>query len=82
MRTRLPVQGPQVLSTAWEDSTCLGQQKPMSHTTTECRVPRACALKQEKGLLLEVCAPQQTVAPMQLERAHTQQQRPRANKNN
>ena len=82
MRTRLPVQGTQVLSTAWEDSTCFGQQKPMSHTTTECRVPRACFLKKEEPLQLEVCAPQQTVAPMQLqlERAHTQQQRPRANK--
>ena len=44
--------------------------EPMSHnywspcaTTTEARVPRACALQQEKPPQWEACAPQQRVAP-------------------
>ena len=32
-------------------------------TTTEARMPRACALQQEKPLQQEACAPQRRVAP-------------------
>ena len=45
-----------------------------SATTTEARVPRACALQQEKPPQWEARAPQ-------LEKAHVQRQRPSATKN-
>ena len=62
-------------------------------TTTEARVPRACAPQQEKPPQWEACAPQWRVAPahcttmksnpysLQLEKARAQQQRPNTAKN-
>ena len=50
-------------------------------TTTEGCVPRARAPQQEKPLQWKAREPQQRVAPAQLEKARTQQQRPNAAKN-
>ena len=49
LRIHLPMQGTQVRALVWEDPTCCGATKPVS-TTTEARVPRACAPQQEKPL--------------------------------
>ena len=55
LRVRLPMQGPQVQALVQEDPTCRGATKPREPqllspraTTTEARMPRACALQQEK----------------------------------
>ena len=71
------MQGPRVQSLVREDPTCRGAAKPVRHsywacephllspraTTTEARVPRACALQQEKPPQWEAGAPQWRVAP-------------------
>ena len=48
LRIRLPMQGTQFLSLAWEDSTCLEQLSPCT-TTPEACAPRTHA-PQEKSL--------------------------------
>ena len=53
VRIHLPMLGTWVQSLVQADSTCLGPTKPMQllspcAVTTEARVPRACALQQEK----------------------------------
>ena len=76
------MQGTQVQSLVWEDYTHLGATKPVSHNYPT-RVlqlrkpvhPGAHASQQEKPLLWEACAPQQTVGPRlwQLEKGRTRQ---------
>ena len=68
------MQGTWVQALVQEDPTCRRATKPVHHnywaraldpraTTTEARVPRACALQQEKPPQWEACAPQWRVAP-------------------
>ena len=79
------MQGTRVRSLVWEDSTCCRATKPVHRNYWACalepgspdygaQVPRARAPQQEKPLQGEACGPQ-------LEKHHTQQQRPRAAKN-
>ena len=79
---RLPMQGIWVQAPVWEDPTCCGATKPVLYNYWACalepmshnywaRVPRACALQQEKP-------PQWEARLLQLEKAHVQQQRPNA----
>ena len=70
VRTCLPMQGTWVWSLVPEDSTCRGATKAhvpqllsLRAATTEVRVPKACALQQEKPLQWEASAPQWGVAP-------------------
>ena len=100
IRINLPMQGTRVWSLVWEDPTCLGATRPLSHNylslwsrareplllspygaIAEARVPGACAPQEKtpqwEALTLQLesslCAPQ-------LEKAHTQQQRPSTTK--
>ena len=79
VRIHLPMQGELVPSPVWEDSTCHGATKPMSHkywshkpqllkpvlrpATTETQVPRACAAQQEEPPQGEAHVWQGGVAP-------------------
>ena len=70
LRIHLPMQGTWVQALVWEDPTCRRATKPrvpqllsLCATTTESRMPRACALQQEKPPQLKACALQQRVAP-------------------
>ena len=94
LRIGLPVQGTRVRALVWEDPTCRGATKPVSHNYWAwaleptnhnywAHVPRARAPQQEKPPQWEAHAPQQRVAPcsLQLEKAHAQQQRPNTAKN-
>ena len=55
LRILLPMQGIQVWSLVWEESTFCGATKLMCHNPWAC-LPRACALQQEKPLQWEAGA--------------------------
>ena len=83
LRIHLPTQGSQVQSPVWEDLTCHWAAKPMH---CNCRSPHALELvfhKQERPPQWEAPRSQLESSPcsVQLEKAHTQQWRPRAAKN-
>ena len=92
IRIRLPMQGTQVRSLAWEDSMCCRATKPgcsrahkpqllSPHTTVaEARAPRAWALRQQKSPQREAHSEEEP-RPPQLEKARAQQGRSRAAKN-
>ena len=77
LRVCLPMQGTQVRALVWEDPTCRGAAGPVSHNSWAC-ASGACALQQERPRQWEARAPRWRVAPThrQLEKAHTQKQRP------
>ena len=58
LRICLPMQGIRVQFLVQDDSTCLGEAKPMYHNYWACEHPRACALQQEKAPQWETCTPQ------------------------
>ena len=56
------LQGTRVRALVWEDPTCRGATRPVSHNYWAC-ASGACALQQEKPLQWEACAPRWRVAP-------------------
>ena len=74
LKIRLPMQGTQAQTLVWEDPTCHGEAKPVSHNYWACTLepashnywacsPRAHAPQQEKLPQREAHAPQRRVAP-------------------
>ena len=62
LRICLPVQGTRVRALAWEDPTCHGATRPVSHNYWAC-VSGACAPRQERPRQWEARAPRWRVAP-------------------
>ena len=76
LRIHLSIQGTQVQSLLWKDSTCCRADKPMHHN---CRSPRTLGPElPSKGSHHNARTPQLERSPraLQLEKAHTQQGRP------
>ena len=77
LRIRLPMQGTQVRTLVWEDPTCHGATKPMCHNYWS-----PCSTTREATAMRSLCtATKSSSCLLQLEKAHTQQQRPNATKN-
>ena len=62
LRICLPMQGTRVQALVWEDPTCCGATRPVSHNYWAC-ASGACALQQERPRYWEAHAPQWRVAP-------------------
>ena len=62
LRICLPMQGTWVRALVWEDPTCCGATRPLSHTYRAC-ASGACAPQQERPRQWEACAPRWRVAP-------------------
>ena len=62
LRICLPMQGTRVWALVWEDPTCRGATRPMSHNYWAC-ASGACAPQQERLRQWEGCAPRWRVAP-------------------
>ena len=92
LKIHLPTQETQVRALVQEDPTCRGATKPVHHNywahvpqLLKPTRPRARALQQEKPLQWEARAPHTGCGELcspQLKKAHAQQQRPKAAKNN
>ena len=62
LRICLPMQGARVRALVWEDPTCRGATRPMSHNYWAC-ASGACAPQQERPRQWEARAPRWRVAP-------------------
>ena len=62
LRVCLPMQGTRVRALVWEDPTCCGATKPVSHNYWAC-ASEACAPQQERPRQWEARAPRWGVAP-------------------
>ena len=62
LRIHLPMQGTRVWALVWEDPTCRGATRPVSHNYWAC-ASGACAPQQERPRSWEACAPRWRVAP-------------------
>ena len=62
LRICLPMQGTRVQALVWEDPTCCGATRPVSHNYWAC-TSGACALQQERPRQWEARAPRWRVAP-------------------
>ena len=62
LRIRLPMQGTRVRALVWEDPTCCGATRPVSHNYWAC-ASGACAPQQERPRWWEARAPRWRVAP-------------------
>ena len=62
LRVRLPMQGTRVRALAWEDPTCRGATRPVSHNYWAC-ASGSCAPQQERPRQWEARAPRWRVAP-------------------
>ena len=62
LRIRLPMQGTRVRALVWEDPTCHGATRPVSHNYWAC-ASGACAPQQERPRQWEARAPRWRVAP-------------------
>ena len=62
LRIRLPMQGTRVRALVWEDPTCRGATRPVSHNYWTC-ASGACAPQQERPRQWEARAPRWRVAP-------------------
>ena len=81
LRTCLPMQRTQAQALVWEDPTCRGATRPMSHNYWAC-ASGACAPQQERPRQWEARAPRwRAPRSPQLEKALTQKRRPNAAKN-
>ena len=63
VRICLPIQGTRVRALVWEDPTCRGATRPMSHNYWAC-VAGACAWQQERPWQWKARAPRWRVAPL------------------
>ena len=62
LRVRLPMQGTRVRALVWEDPTCRGATKPVSHSYWAC-ASGACAPQRERPRQWEARAPRWRMAP-------------------
>ena len=62
LRICLPMQGTRVRALVWEDPTCCGATRPVSHNYWAC-ASGAYAPQQERPRRWETCAPRRRVAP-------------------
>ena len=82
LRICLPMQGTRVRALVWEDPTCRGATRSVSHNYWAC-ASGACAPQQERPRQWEARAPRWRVVPHlpQLEKALAQKRRPNTAKN-